>query len=187
ALWRLLGWGLPLATVAGALLAALSVGATSRALARVGLLTGADGPARVRGVYFSLITQAFVLVAFLWVRNQQAYTGGVNGINNLAKLRLAGHTFARPGQLYVLIAAALFLCYLGCAGLVRTKFGKVLTAIRDTENRVLALGYNTAAYKAAAFTLAGALAGLAGALFVPANGSTGPGHMDVVFSINAVV
>jgi urea transport system permease protein len=142
---------------------------------------------RIRGVYFSLITQALVLAIFTLVLNQQPITGGVVGITYLAKLELFGHTFKRYWDLYFLTAGVLVTCFLACAWLVRTKFGKVLTAIRDNENRVLALGYNTAMYKTFAFALAGGLSGLAGALFVGANGSTGPEYLSIAWSIEAVI
>src|SRR5207244_3938475 len=66
-------------------------------------------------------------------------------------------------------------------------FGQVLTAIRDSETRVLALGYNAALYKAFVFALAGGIAGLAGALYVSALGTTGRDSLDIAFSIEVVI
>src|SRR5207244_3603896 len=74
-------------------------------------------------------------------------------------------------QLYYLVTGSLVTVFLVCAWLVRSKFGKLLTAIRDNENRVLALGYNTAWYKTFIFALAGGIAGFAGALYVSALGT----------------
>lgn len=142
---------------------------------------------RIRGVYFSLITQALVLAIFTLVVNQQPYTGGVVGMTYLADLTLFGHTFKSQLQLYFLILVVLLLAYLGCVWLTSSKFGKVLTAIRDNENRVLALGYDTARYKSLVFALAGGLAGLAGALYVAANGTAGPEYLNIAFSIEAVI
>ena len=71
--------------------------------------------------------------------------------------------------------------------LVRSKFGKILTAIRDSEYRVLALGYNTAAYKTFIFALAGGMAGLSGGIYVAGLGTTGPDVLGIVFSIQVVV
>jgi urea transport system permease protein len=105
----------------------------------------------------------------------------------LAKLELFGHTFRSYTELYFLIAGTLLVCFLGCAWLVRSKFGKVLAAVRDSENRVLALGYNTAMYKTFVFAVAGGLSGLAGALYVTANGSAGPEYFGIGFSIEAVI
>ncbi len=141
---------------------------------------------RIKGVYFSLITQALVLAMFILVTTQQPYTGGVVGMTYLAKLELFGHKFTNL-HLYYLITGTLVVCFLGCLALVRSKFGRVLTAIRDSEYRVLALGYNTATYKTFVFALAGALAGLAGALYVAAMGTNGPDHFSMGFSIEVVI
>src|SRR6266699_1018780 len=90
-------------------------------------------------------------------------------------------------SLYYLITTVLAVCFLLCYVLVSGKVGKVLTAIRDSEYRTLALGYNTAAYKTFVFALAGGLAGLAGALYVSALGTAGPDRFDVIFSLEVVV
>src|SRR5262249_18365550 len=88
----------------------------------------------------------------------------------------------------LLVAAALIVSYFSCVLLVRSKFGKILTAIRDNENRVLALGYTTALYKTFVFSFAGLLAGLAGALYVLANHPVcGATYVSVPFSIEAVI
>ncbi len=128
---------------------------------------------RIKGVYFALITQALVLAVYTFVVNQQPYTGGVVGMTNLDKLHLFGVTFHME-PLFYLVAGVLAVCFLGCYVLMRGKFGKVLTGIRDSEFRVLALGYDTATYKTFVFALAGALAGLAGALYASVLGTTGP-------------
>jgi urea transport system permease protein len=146
---------------------------------------------RIRGVYFALVTQALLLAVFILVRNQQRFTGGVVGIKDLAYLELFGQTFnlspQHIGGLNFMIAGVLVFCFLLCAWLVRTKFGKVLTAIRDNENRVLALGYNTAMYKTFLFAFAGALAGLSGGLYVAANRVCDSQYLSVPFSIEAVI
>jgi len=141
---------------------------------------------RIKGVYFSLITQALLLAVYLLVRNQLPYTGGVVGMPGLAKLTLFDHQFVGT-DLYYLITTTLVVCFLGCALLMRSKFGKVLTAIRDSEYRVLALGYNTAAYKTFIFAVAGGIAGLAGALYVSALGTAGPDRFEIGFSIEVVI
>lgn len=141
---------------------------------------------RIKGVYFALITQALVLAVYTFVVNQQPYTGGVVGMTNLDKLHLFGVTFHME-PLFYLVAGVLAVCFLGCYVLMRGKFGKVLTGIRDSEFRVLALGYDTATYKTFVFALAGALAGLAGALYASVLGTTGPDTLSIVFSIQIVV
>lgn len=141
---------------------------------------------RIKGVFFSLITQALVLAVFTIVYNQQPYTGGVVGLNNLAKLQMFGHRWVGP-SLYYLVTGVTIVCFLGCAALIGSKFGRILTAIRDSEYRVLALGYNTAMYKTFVFALAGGLAGLAGAMYVASLGTAGPDRFSIGFSIEIVV
>jgi urea transport system permease protein len=149
---------------------------------------------RIEGVYFALITQAILLAVFTLVRNQQRVTGGVVGIKTIADFQIFGLTFAFSKKhieqlyhLYYLVAGVLTVVLILCVLLVRTKFGKILTAIRDNENRIQALGYNTALYKTFIFTLAGGVAGLAGAMYVPANGLADPDYLSIVFSIEAVI
>jgi urea transport system permease protein len=156
---------------------------------------------RIKGVYFSLITQALLLAVFTLVVTQQPYTGGVVGMTKLAKLQLFGHKFQykdlvpvslfghefKISPIYFLVTGVLAVCFLGCLALVRSKFGRILTAIRDSEYRVLALGYNTAAYKTFVFALAAAVAGLAGALYVSAVGTAGPDRFSIGFSIEVVI
>lgn len=108
----------------------------------------------IKGVYFSLITQALLLAAFTLVDDQQAYTGGRVGMVGLAKLELFGVRFEHL-KLYLLVTGVLSACFLLCLLLMRSKVGKILTAIRDSEYRLLALGYNTAAYKTFIFALSG--------------------------------
>ncbi len=140
----------------------------------------------IKGVYFSLITQALLLAVFTLVVNQQPYTGGVVGMTYLAKLEMFGHRFGMTDT-YLLVTGTLVVCYLGCAALTSTKFGRVLEAIRDNEYRVRALGYDTAMYKTFVFALAGLLAGLAGALYAATIGTTGPDTLAIGFSIEVVI
>jgi len=146
----------------------------------------ADVRQRIRGVYFSLVTQALLLAVFTFVVNQQPYTGGVVGMTNLPRLQIFGIMFEKV-SLYLLIAGALAVCYVFCNVLVSSKFGKVLTAIRDNEYRVLAMGYDTGMYKTFIFGLAGGMAGLAGALYVSALRTCGPDTFNISTSIEIVI
>ncbi len=141
---------------------------------------------RIKGVYFALITQALVLAVYTFVVNQQPYTGGIVGMTYLDKLHLFGVTFHME-PLFYLMAGVLAVCFLGCYVLMQGKLGKLLTAIRDSEFRVLALGYDTPTYKTFVFALAGALAGLAGALYASVLGTTGPDTLSIAFSIEIVI
>jgi urea transport system permease protein len=141
---------------------------------------------RIKGVFFSLVTQALLLAVFTLVDNNQPITGGRVGMTYLNKLELFGAKFQML-SMYYLVTGTLVVAFLGCALLTRSKFGRILTAIRDNENRVLALGYNTAMYKTFIFAVAGGLAGLAGALYVAAMGTAGPDRLDIAFSIEVVI
>jgi urea transport system permease protein len=174
-------WLVPLANVRTAIAVGL-VSATVLALAFGYVIFRL----RIKGVYFSLITQALLLAVFTFIVNMQEYTGGVVGMTYLAKLELFGHKFDMT-DMYLLVTGTLVLCYLLCALLVSTKFGRILQAIRDNEYRLLALGYNTAMYKTFIFALAGLLAGIAGVLYASAIGTTGPDTLGISFSIEVVI
>jgi urea transport system permease protein len=140
----------------------------------------------IKGVYFALITQGLLLAVFTFVDTQIAYCGGRVGMTYLADLELFGHTF-QMASLFYLVTGILVVAFVACAWLMSSKFGRILTAIRDNENRVLALGYNTAMYKTFIFTVAGTLAGIAGALYVSVLGTAGPDRFGIVFSIEVVI
>ena len=142
---------------------------------------------RIKGVYFSLFTQAMLLALFVLVSNQRPYTGGVDGLTSLAKFNVLGYTFPNSYYLFFVVTGILVVCFVGLFVLLQGKFGKILTAIRDNENRVMALGYNTAMYKTFAYGLAGLLAGVSGALYVAANRSAGPQFFSIPFSIEVVI
>lgn len=142
---------------------------------------------RIKGVFFSLITQALVLAIFTLVENQQAYTGGVVGMPGLPRLKVAGVSFD-PFKMFLLIASFLILSFLVAYKLMHSRFGKILTAIRDNETRVLALGYNTAMYKTFMFAVSGMLSGLAGALYVASERTVGARDaFGIAFSIEIVI
>lgn len=143
---------------------------------------------RVRGVYFALITQALALAFSTLLISEQAYTGGFNGLTDFTTI--FGRVIIDPGfqrGIYWITLATLALCFLGCRWILNASFGKVLLAIRDGESRVRFLGYNPAAYKTVAFALAGALAGLSGALYILHVGVISPAMVGVVPSIEMVI
>jgi urea transport system permease protein len=143
---------------------------------------------RVSGVYFSIITQALTFAAMLlFFRNETGF-GGNNGFTDFK--RVLGHPIAAPATrvaLFALSAAALAGTLALCRGLVRSKFGRVLTAIRDAEPRVRALGYDPLPYKLLAWTLSAALCGIAGALYVPQVGIINPSEMSPASSIEIAI
>ncbi|MBM7569328.1 urea ABC transporter permease subunit UrtC [Paenibacillus sacheonensis] len=143
---------------------------------------------RIRGVYFTILTQALVIITTTLFIGQQAYTGGTNGLTGYSKL--FGYSLGSPETkrwLYWVTVAALIGAYLLCRVLVKSRFGKVLRAIRDGENRVRFIGYNPAIYQMVAFAFSAALAGLAGMLFVLHVGIISPSMMGIVPSIEMVL
>jgi len=143
---------------------------------------------RIKGVYFSIITQAMTYAAMLlFFRNETGF-GGNNGFTDFK--RLLGLSITTPGMrmtLFVLSAVALIGCYLGLRWLTRAKFGRVLSAVRDAESRLMFCGYSPLPYKLAAWVLSALICGLAGALYVPQVGIINPGEMSVANSIEIAV
>lgn len=143
---------------------------------------------RVKGAYFSIITQALALILSIFFVGQQQYTGGTNGLTNFSTL--FGFTLAdRATQdaLYYLTVATLLLTMLFATWLTRAPLGRLLIAIRDDEDRVRFSGHNVTLLKAAVFAVSAALAGLAGALYVPQVGIISPANMGIVPSIEFVL
>ena len=143
---------------------------------------------RVKGVYFAIITQALALIMSTLFIGQQPYTGGTNGITNFTEL-FGRRLLADETQhlLYSVTVVAMLVCYLIAVGITRSRFGRLLVALRDDEDRVRFTGYNVAAVKATIFAIACAMAGLAGALFVPQVGIISPANMAIVPSIEMVI
>jgi urea transport system permease protein len=143
---------------------------------------------RIKGVYFSIITQALT-VAFmlLFFRNETGF-GGNNGFTDFK--RMLGHPIATPGArmvLFVLTALVLLGVLLVLRYVVTSKFGRILMAIRDAEGRIMFTGYNPLAYKLAAWTFSAIIAGIAGALYVPQIGIINPGEMSPGNSIEIAI
>lgn len=143
---------------------------------------------RIKGVYFSIITQALTYAfMLLFFRNETGF-GGNNGFTDFK--RIMGYSITSPEMrigLYVLSGAVLLLSLILCRHLVLSKFGKVLTAIRDAESRVMFLGYNPLWYKLTAWVLSAVLCGIAGALYVPQVGIINPGEMSPANSIEIAI
>lgn len=143
---------------------------------------------RIRGVYFAIITQALALILAIVLVGQQPVTGGTNGITNL--LTIFGQPLGAPETqraLYFVTVACLALAYAGVRWLTRSRFGRLLLAVRDGENRVRFLGYDPVRVKVLVFAVAAGLGGLGGALFVPQVGIISPAMVGVVPSIEMVV
>jgi urea transport system permease protein len=143
---------------------------------------------RIKGVYFAIITQALALVAWLVFNRNDTNVGGTNGLTDFKKV--LGLRLSEPGTqrgLYILTVLCLGAAYLLCRWIIQSRTGKVLVAIRDSEQRVLFSGYSPANYKLFVFVVSAGLAGLAGALYVPQVGIITPSQIGVLPSLEMVI
>ncbi|MDA8108757.1 MAG: urea ABC transporter permease subunit UrtC [Betaproteobacteria bacterium] len=143
---------------------------------------------RIKGVYFSIITQALTYAAMLlFFRNETGF-GGNNGFTDFK--RILGIPIATPQMrvaLFALSGAALVGTLLLERWVVTSRLGRVLAAIRDAEQRVMFCGYDTANYKLFVWTLSAVLCGVAGALYVPQIGIINPSEMSPANSIEIAI
>ena len=143
---------------------------------------------RIKGVYFSIITQALTYAfMLLFFRNDTGF-GGNNGFTDFK--RILGFPIATPHtrvMLFALSGATLIGAFLLGRYIVTSKLGRVLTAIRDAESRVMFCGYNPLYYKLAVWTLSAVLCGIAGALYVPQVGIINPSEMSPANSIEIAI
>jgi urea transport system permease protein len=143
---------------------------------------------RVTGVYLSIITQAMTYALMLgFFRNNFGF-GGNNGLTDFKDI-LGFNVQAETTRNALLVTScvALAIGFLICRGIVTSKFGKVLIAIRDAESRTRFLGYRVENYKLFVFTLSACMAGVAGALYVPQVGIINPSEFTPANSIEAVI
>jgi urea transport system permease protein len=143
---------------------------------------------RVRGAYFAILTQALAAAFVILLVGQQGLTGGTNGMTNFFEF-FGQDAEAESTQrtMYFVTAITLGVLYLGARQLVKSRFGRLLVAVRDGEDRVRFLGYNPAVVKTVTFAISAGMAGLAGALFVPVVGIISPSLLGVVPSLELVV
>ncbi|WP_427913129.1 urea ABC transporter permease subunit UrtC [Ramlibacter sp. MMS24-I3-19] len=143
---------------------------------------------RIKGVYFSIITQALTYAAMLLLFRNETGFGGNNGFTDFKRLLgIPLQTAQMRMALFVVTGLVLVGCFLGARWLVRSKFGRVLLAIRDAESRTMFCGYNPVRYKLAVWTLSAVMCGVAGALYVPQVGIINPGEMSPANSIEIAV
>jgi urea transport system permease protein len=144
---------------------------------------------RIKGVYFSILTQAALLVFFNFFNGQQKLINGTNGLKTDTQTIFGALVGSEPVQLafYQLTLLFLLLVYLLCRWLTSGRFGRLLVAIRDDENRVRFSGYDPTGFKVLVFAISGAIAGVAGALYTVQTGIITPSTMEVAFSIEMVI
>ncbi|GAA2417885.1 urea ABC transporter permease subunit UrtC [Streptomyces coeruleofuscus] len=143
---------------------------------------------RVKGAYFAILSQALAAALAIWLVGQQATTGGTNGLTDIQGF--FGYDLNDPANqrtVYIIIAAVLLLLMAAARQLFVSRYGELLIAVRDSEERVRFLGYNPANVKLVAYVVAAGMAGLAGALFVPAVGIISPALIGIVPSIGFVI
>lgn len=143
---------------------------------------------RIKGVYFSILTQALTYGAALLFFRNELLMGGNNGFTDFRTL--LGYSLREDSTkrwLYIATAVLLVLVVWGCKWLTNSRFGLIQRAIRDSENRVLFSGYATANFKLFIFVVSAVIASFAGALFVPQVGIINPSEMDTSKSLEAVV
>jgi urea transport system permease protein len=143
---------------------------------------------RIKGVYFSIITQAMTYAfMLLFFRNDTGF-GGNNGFTDFK--RILGFSITAPQTrmaLFALTGAALLGFLLLGRWIVTSKLGRVLTAIRDAETRVMFSGYNPLYFKLFIWTLSAVICGIAGALYVPQVGIINPSEMSPANSIEIAI
>ena len=143
---------------------------------------------RVSGVYFAIVTLALAMMVTVLSVGQQGYTGGVNGITDFRTL-LGWDILSPTSKLKIYLVQVLLLGVVMAlaSAMLQSRYGKVLVAIRDREDRVRFSGYDTAQYKALAFTVAAVFSSIGGALYCLQVGLIAPGVVGVVASIEMVV
>ena len=140
---------------------------------------------RVKGVYFSIITQALAWSAWLLISRNEMLLGGSNGLTNFYKPMTQKRAWILG--LYLLTLAALLGAYFLCRMIVNSRLGRVLVAVRDRETRLYFAGYKPYAFKVFAFAVGAMLAGVGGALYPAQVGIINPYNLNVATSIDMVV
>ena len=143
---------------------------------------------RVTGVYLSIITQAMTYALLLaFFRNEMGF-GGNNGLTDFKDILSANiQADTTRAALFSASAIALAIAFLLCSGIVNSKFGKVLVAVRDAESRSRFFGYRVENVKLFVFVVSAMMAGIAGALYVPQVGIINPGEFAPANSIEVVI
>lgn len=151
----------------------------------------------ISDVYLGVITLAVTLILFNVMNSTSgseyhigsALLGGFNGIPAIPTLNVPFNPerVLEPETLFQVIGAALILCYLGVRGLLASRFGKVVVAIRENEQRASLLGYDTRLHKLIVFSLGGGIAGLAGCLFANWGAFVSPGVFGLAQSAQIII
>lgn len=143
---------------------------------------------RIKGVYFSILTQAATIVFFNFFNGQQKLFNGTNGLIDFKTL-LGADVSSNKTQLLFYILTVIFLvgAYALCRWLTTGRLGRLLIALRDDESRIRFSGYDPTEFKVLVFAVSAGLAGIAGALYTLQSQSISPRAMDIAFSIEMVI
>jgi urea transport system permease protein len=144
---------------------------------------------RIKGVYFSILTQAALLVFYNFFNGQQKLINGTNGLKTDTQTIFGVLASSPQAQVafYEVTIVLLIAVYLLCRWLTTGRFGRLLVAIRDDETRVRFTGYDPTGFKVLVFAISGGIAGIAGALYTVQTGIITPSGMEVAFSIEMVI
>lgn len=145
---------------------------------------------KITGAFFTIITLACAALFELLVINQAGYTGGSSGITGVVRglksLTILGSPYS-VNKWYYVSFISLVSIYFFCLWLSKSRFGKIINAIRDNEARIQFLGQNTAKFKILLFMIAGGIAGYAGVLYVPMASVFSVENAGTVFSTMMIV
>jgi urea transport system permease protein len=144
---------------------------------------------RIKGVYFSIITQAALMVFYHFFNGQQKLINGTNGLKT-STTELFGMLVGSPDMqiwFYRITVLLLPIAFLICRYFTSGRFGDALIAIRDDEQRLRFTGYNPVPFKTIVFIVAGALCGISGALYTVQSGIVSPQFMTIAMSIEMVI
>ncbi len=143
---------------------------------------------RVGGVYFAIITQIIAVILTVLIVGQQGYTGGINGITDLRTLH--GWDIRDDSAKYILYFVNAFLLFgviLIARFVLTSKFGRLLLAMKDKEDRVRFSGYDVSNFKIFVFVLSAMISAIGGAMFTLQVGFMSPSFVGIVPSIEMVI
>jgi urea transport system permease protein len=143
---------------------------------------------RINGVYFTILSQALAVIVVTLFIGKQDLTGGTNGLTGFTTI--LGHSLVSQQTqtvIYFMTVLMLAFSFIICKKLVSGRLGKVLIGIRDGENRLRFIGYDSSIYKTFIYALSAGIAGLAGILFVLQVGIISPAMIGIVPSVEMVL
>jgi branched-chain amino acid transport system permease protein len=164
----------------------VTLGAAIVVAALLALLIGAL-VVRSAGIFFLMLTLAFAQMVFAIAFQWTDVTGGSNGFPGVRRPAVGELDLSAPDRVYVLVAAVFLLVALLLWGISRSTYGRALAGVRENERRMRALGYDTTRLRLSAFVLAGALAGIAGALAAYSTRFVSPSDAGIGTSVTAFV